>query len=116
VRRLADLPVAGQAVVVELRVRRMLCRNPDCPQRTFREQVPQLTQRWARRTLRLGALIAKLAVALAGQAGAAVLAGLGIPVSRSTTLRVLMALPIPHARPRGCCAWTTSHCAAAAAT
>jgi hypothetical protein len=38
-----------------------------------------------------------VAIMLAGRAGAAVLAGLGVPVSRSTVLRVLMALPVPQA-------------------
>jgi transposase len=42
-------------------------------------------------------MVGRLAVGLAGRAGAAVLADLGVPVSRSTVLRVLMALPIPPA-------------------
>jgi hypothetical protein len=56
-----------------------------------------LALRYARRTLRLTATVGRLAIALAGRAGAAVLAGLGVPLSRSTLLRVLMALPIPPA-------------------
>jgi hypothetical protein len=66
-----------------------------CPQRTFREQVPELALRYARRTLRLTTTVGRLALALAGRAGARVLAGLGMEISRSTVLRVLMALPIP---------------------
>jgi transposase len=96
VRRLTDLPAAGRAVLVELRVRRLVCQNTQCPQRTFREQVGQLAVRCARRTLRLTSTIGRLAVVLAGRAGAAVLAGLGVSVSRSTMLRALMALPIPQ--------------------
>lgn len=96
VRCLADLPVAGRGVVVELRVRRLVCQVSECPRRTFREQVPQLAARCARRTRRLTTTIGRVAVVLAGRAGAAVLAGLGVPVSRSTMLRVLMALPVPH--------------------
>ena len=42
-------------------------------------------------------MVGQLAVTLAGRAGAAVLAGLGVAISRSTVLRVLMALPIPPA-------------------
>ena len=42
-------------------------------------------------------MVGRLPVGLAGRAGAAVLADLGVPVSRSTVLRVLMALPIPPA-------------------
>jgi transposase len=40
-RRLVDLPVAGRGVVVELQVRRLVCAVTQCPQRTFREQVPE---------------------------------------------------------------------------
>jgi transposase len=93
VRRLADLPVAGRGVVVELRVRRLVCQASGCGRRTFREQVPALAQRSARRTRQLTALISDLAVTLAGRAGAAVLARLGVTVSRTTVLRVLMGLP-----------------------
>jgi hypothetical protein len=95
VRRLADLPAAGRAVVVELRVRRLLCQTGECVQRTFREQVPTIAPRGARRTRQLTALIADLAVVVAGRAGAAVLSRLGISISRTTVLRVLMAVPSP---------------------
>jgi transposase len=92
-RRLADLPAAGRGVVVELRARRLVCQTAGCRQRTFREQVPALAHRWARRTRQLTALIADLAVVLAGRAGAAVLSRLGVRVSRTTVLRVLMGMP-----------------------
>jgi transposase len=45
--------------------------------------------------LRLTAVVGQLAITLAGRAGARVLAGLGMEISRSTVLRLLMALPIP---------------------
>jgi hypothetical protein len=95
-RRLADLPVAGRIVVIELHVRRLICPNSGCPQRTFRQQVPDVARRYARRTLRLTATVGRLAVTLAGRAAAAALAGLGVAISRSTVLRVLMALPLPQ--------------------
>ena len=38
-RRLADVPVAGQQVVIRLRVRRFLCRTLDCARRIFTEQL-----------------------------------------------------------------------------
>lgn len=82
-------------MVVDLRVRRLVCSSVECPQRTFREQVSGLTQRWARRTLRLTQLTGRLAVVLAGRAGAAVLAMVGVTLSRSTLLRTLMVLPVP---------------------
>jgi transposase len=95
VRRLEDLPLGGRGVVLEVRVRRLACRNSGCARRTFREQVPQLAARWARRTHRLTSLIAGIGVTVAGRAGAAVLSRFGLLVSRSTVLRHVMALPIP---------------------
>jgi transposase len=89
--------VAGRSVVIDLRARRLVCNNTECPQKTFRQQTPALAARYARRTKRLTATLARIAITLAGRAGATVLAGLGVATSRSTMLRVLMALPIPSA-------------------
>jgi hypothetical protein len=83
------------SLVIDLRVRRLVCSTKSCPRRTFREQVPALTSRWTRRTVELTGLIGDLAVVVAGRAGSAVLARLGTRVSRSTVLRVLMAMPVP---------------------
>ena len=57
----------------------------------------QLALRYARRTLRLTVAVGRVAITLAGRAGAAMLTGLGVPISRSTMSRVLVALPIPSA-------------------
>lgn len=94
-RRLADVPAGARGVIIDLQVRRLLCPTPSCPRRTFREQVPALARRWARRTRQLTGLVGDLAVVVAGRAGAAVLARLGVRISRSTVLRVLMAMPTP---------------------
>jgi hypothetical protein len=95
VRRLADVPAGGRGVVVELRVRRLVCQIGGCARRTFREQVPAIAQRGARRTPQLTALIADITVVVAGRAGAATLSRLGVTISRTTVLRVLMAVPAP---------------------
>ncbi|MEU9945001.1 transposase family protein, partial [Streptomyces lavendulae] len=39
-RTLADRPVAGRRVRIELRARRLVCGNEHCPRRTFAEQIP----------------------------------------------------------------------------
>jgi len=62
VRRLTDLPVAGRSLVIELRVRRLVCQTAACPQRTFREQLPELA-------LRLTTMVGQLAITLAGRTG-----------------------------------------------
>nr|WP_241266680.1 transposase family protein [Streptomyces scabichelini] len=69
-RRLQDLPVAGHAVRILLSVRRFVCADGSCPQRTFVEQIPGLTSPYARCTDRLGAVLDRIALALAGRAGA----------------------------------------------
>jgi len=47
-RRLADAAIGGQRPVIRLVVRRFFCGNPDCPGKTFAEQIQGLTSRRAR--------------------------------------------------------------------
>jgi hypothetical protein len=66
---------------------------------TFAEQVKGLTSRYARRTGPLAAMLTAIAVALAGRAGARLAAALGVLASRSSLLRLIIALPGPQAGP-----------------
>ncbi|WP_307822113.1 ISL3 family transposase [Streptomyces coffeae] len=93
----ADLACAGRPCVLVLRVRRFVCATPECPRRTFVEQVPGLTRRHGRTTERLRSTMSKLGLALAGRAGARLAAHLGIMTSRNTLLRRVMDLPDPEA-------------------
>jgi hypothetical protein len=76
-RRLADAAIGGQRPVIRLVVRRFFCGNPDCPNKTFAEQVDGLTSRRARRTPPLAQMLTATALALAGRAGARLAALLG---------------------------------------
>jgi transposase len=96
-RRLADAAAGGRPVVIRLVVRRFFCDAPDCPAATFAEQVEGLTSRYARRTPLLAAMLGVVAVALAGRAGARLAWALGAAASRSTLLRLVMAIPDPAA-------------------
>lgn len=49
-RGLQDLPLAGHAVGILLSVWRFVCAEPTCSQRTFAEQIPGLTNPYARCT------------------------------------------------------------------
>jgi transposase len=98
-RRLADAAIGGRRVLIRLAVRRFFCGNPDCPAATFAEQVEGLTSRYARRTPLLAAMLGAVAVALAGRAGSRLAGLLGIMASRSSLLRLVMALPGPPAGP-----------------
>ncbi|WP_369387167.1 ISL3 family transposase [Streptomyces sp. CG1] len=96
-RRLADGVVGGRQVCIELTIRRLFCDAPGCVRVTFAEQVEGLTVRYGRRTPQLGSLLGAIAVALAGRAGERLVARLAAPVSRTTLLALIMALPDPPA-------------------
>jgi transposase len=97
-RRVVDEAVGGRPVRVELTVRRLYCENPDCPKATFAEQVAGLTARYQRRSPALQKVVDAAAIALAGQAGARLLACLHMTLSGATVLNCLMRIPLP-ARP-----------------
>jgi transposase len=94
-RHLTDTPVGGHQVRLTLRVCRLFCQTPTCPKRTFAQQVPDLTVRYGRRTRRLTELLAAVALALAGRAGARLAETLPVTISRMTLLRLVKALPDP---------------------
>ena len=98
-RRLADAAIGGQRVQIRLMVRRFFCQNPGCPNKTFAEQIDGLTSRRARRTPPLARMLTAIALALAGRAGTRLAAVLGLAVSRSGLLRLIMALPDPEPGP-----------------
>jgi transposase len=98
-RRLADAPAGGHRVLIRLAVRRFFCGNPDCPKKTFAEQVGGLTSRRARRTPPLARALTAIALALAGRAGSRLAALLDLVTSRSSLLRLIMALPDPQPGP-----------------
>ncbi|MFE2603659.1 transposase family protein [Streptomyces mirabilis] len=86
-RRLKDLPLGEQSVVIRLTVRRFICGAADCPRRTFAEPFAQLTTPHARFTTRLNHALERLGLALAGRAGARLAAQLGLGAGRMTMLR-----------------------------
>jgi transposase len=89
--------VGGRRLLIVLSVRRLFCDRNPCDRRTFAEQVKGLTVRYGRRTPLLRSILEQLAVALGGRAGARLARSLQAPTSRSTMLRLLMALPDPPA-------------------
>ncbi|WP_344392781.1 ISL3 family transposase [Streptomyces vastus] len=95
-RRLKDLPLGEQSVVILLTVRRFICGAADCPRRTFAEPFAQLTAPYARFTTRLNHTLERIGLALAGHAGARLAAQLGLDAGRMTLLRRVMALPDPQ--------------------
>src|SRR5215207_5893591 len=95
-RRPADLPSLGQAVRLDLAVRRLRCTNPSCARRTFCLQPPALLAPRARRTRRLAQAQQRVGFATSALAGARLLARLAMPASGSTVLRLMHAAPLPQ--------------------
>ncbi len=94
-RKLADVPIDGRPVVVNVQVRRLVCPTMDCC-RTFREQIPGVLERYQRRTTRLTCEVQSVVRELAGQAGARLLERLSVRLSRHTAVRVLLGIPLPQ--------------------
>lgn len=93
-RHVNDVAMGARRVRLVIRVRRLVCPTDGC-RRTFREQVPDVLQRYQRRTVRLAGQIATVVKELAGRGGSRVLTAMATPISRHTALRVLRRLPVP---------------------
>lgn len=89
-RRLADLPWHGVTVGLELKVRKLRCRNDLCPQKVFCERLPKVADLYARRTKRLTDALTILAFALGGRGAAQAAAGLQLAATGKDVLLRLM--------------------------
>jgi len=78
-----------------LQVRRFRCLVPDCPKKTFAEQVEGPDSRYARGTPAVTAVLEAIALALGGRAGARLAEWLAAAVSRTTQIRLVQAMPDP---------------------
>lgn len=87
-RRVEDLPISGTAVVLNVRVRRLRCRNAACRRQTFAYGAWAFLARYARRTLRLVCIQQAVGFATNGECGSRLLARLGMPTSADTLLRL----------------------------
>jgi len=92
----ADLPLAGFAVRLDMNVRRFFCDNSDCERSIFTERMPSVLASYARRTNRLASQQQQVAFALGGEAGARLLAIMGMAVSPDTLLRLIRKAPEPE--------------------
>lgn len=87
------MTLTGRQTVIDLAVQRFRCRAEECPRRTFTEQIDGLTERFARRTLRLRRVFERFMQVLAGRPAARLTKHLAIPVSPNTLLRLLRRRP-----------------------
>jgi transposase len=100
-RTLADLPWHGLPVRLQLSCHKFFCDRPDCSRRIFTERLPGIVRRHARRTERLAQALLLVGCALGGEAGARLVAVLGMSVSPDTLLRrIRQAVASPAGAPR----------------
>ena len=101
-RTLQDLPWGPLQVQLRVQVHRFVCQNPDCKRRIFTQPLPELADRYARRTNRLREAFLTLGWALGGEAGARQCVAHAMPLSGATLLSLLRrcgatARPTPRA-------------------
>jgi len=89
-RHLADLPSQGRLVRIRLWCRRFRCVTAACGRKIFTERLVATGSRpFARRTMRLDAIVHHLGLALGGRPGQGFARRLLLPVSNDTLLRVV---------------------------
>ena len=84
---------------LQLRVRKFFCDNPTCSRQIFTERLPTVAAPWARRTLRLAQRLLACGLALGGEAGARLVARLGLRAYPDTLLRRGQTVPTPDVSP-----------------
>lgn len=93
VRRPRDLACFGNAVALQLEVRRFFCDSDACQRRTFADSFEGFIARYARRTDRLRNTHLAVAFECSGEAGRRIFTALGMPVSGDTLIRDIRAAP-----------------------
>lgn len=94
-RTIADLPCAGQRLVLKLLVRKWVCPASACSQRIFAERFPGLVQSYARMTDRLKKALQSVGVTTNGADGARLFARLSMPTTGKTIIRRVLGLALP---------------------
>jgi transposase len=87
-RSVADLPVAGYQVRLELQVRKFFCDKPSCPRWVFCERLPDVARPYERRSIRLSEALQHLALLASAEVGHRVASKFGIHTSPDSLLRL----------------------------
>lgn len=94
VRSLADLPISGKSVQLQLMARKFFCRNKSCPRKVFTERFTTDILPYARRLCRSIDVLRNIGLEVGGNKGAVIGHIVGSPVSPSTILRLVKQLEI----------------------
>lgn len=95
-RRLQDLPAFGQNVSISFQARKFFCPNKECKYKTFAEQPGNEVFRYRRKTRRCEVLVCRQGLHLSSITASSMLMKMGIRISKSTVLRDLHRLRVPH--------------------
>jgi transposase len=94
-RKVADLPWHGVSVRLELRTRRLRCRNSLCTKHVFCERLPRVVAAYGRKTVRMNEALELLGFLLGGEAGARAARRLAMASSADTLIRRVRAAVKP---------------------
>jgi transposase len=96
-RTVADLPWHGVSVRLELRTRRLRCRDGLCTKRVFCERLPRVVAPYGRQTVRMNEALELLGFLLGGEASARAARRLAMASSPDTLIRRVRAAVKPCA-------------------
>ncbi|MCW3789689.1 ISL3 family transposase [Plebeiibacterium sediminum] len=93
-RNLTDLPILNSKTEIILRTRKFKCKNAQCHQKVFSEQIP-FVAKYARRTKRVSNKLDTLSIELTSKQGSMLSEEFRIKVSPSTITRMAHKQPLP---------------------
>lgn len=96
VRNLKDLPVSEYSISIQLQVRKFFCKKKKCKQKIFSEQPSSDILKHSRMTSRSKDRILNILKETSARKGSLISKAILTPVSPSTALRFVHALPLPE--------------------
>ncbi|WP_223834332.1 ISL3 family transposase [Spirosoma profusum] len=94
-RTLADLPMSGKRIKLQVRLRKFFCPLADCPRKVFAQLCHSVCKPYARRLTRADQQIQTIGLQAGAKPGARLCHTIGQSVSASTLLRVIRKTPRP---------------------
>jgi len=98
-RTVRDVPCGGRNVVLQLGVRKFVCRIATCQRRVFAERLPELVQPWARISDRLLEELKAIGLSASAEVSERLAPRLGMKVKASTLLCYLRSISAPPEAP-----------------
>jgi transposase len=98
-RTVRDLPCGGRSVVLQLSVRKFVCRTATCQRKVFAERFPELVQPWARISNRLLEELKAIGLSASAEVSERLAPRLGMKVKAPTLLCYLRSISSPPEAP-----------------